>query len=183
MLPRHWQKGLAASMLAVLIATPAWSQNLLHGTKEIGLSGGIDFDTAEDSEFNLGLTYGYYIMDQVEVGGYVSIRDNDAIQQLEASAFAQYDFDLRTPWVPYIQARAGWARGETNYVDSMGMLTDETNDAVIGTLRPGIRYHLNDFVALDLNADFQYASEKIFDEQDEINDTQVLLNWGIRAYW
>lgn len=183
MLPRNWQKGLATGILALLIAAPAWSQNLLHGTKEIGLSGGIDFDTSADTEFNFGMTYGYYILDQVEVGGFISIRDNDDAQQLETSVFGQYDFDLKNQWVPYIQARLGWARGEVNYIDDMGILNDEDEDAIIGTLRPGIRYHLNDFVALDLNADLQYASEEIFDEVDEINDTQILVNWGIRAYW
>ena len=179
-----WQKTAVCCAAGLTLASAASAQNLLKGTKEIGLRGGVDFDSSAGTEVNLGFGYGYYIFDQVELGGFLQVLDNDIERQWEVSGFLQYDIDLERLWVPYIQGRVGWARGEVSVEDEFLGEMSEENDAVIGTLRPGIRYHFNDYVALDLSADFQAASEDIFSEDEgDVANTQITLNWGIRAYW
>jgi len=179
-----WRKTAVCCAAGLALASAASAQNLLKGTKEIGLRGGVDFDTRADTEVNLGFDYGYYIFDQVEIGGFLQVLDNDVVRQWEVSGFVQYDIDLERLWVPYIQGRVGWARGEVTLENEFFGEASEDNDAVIGTIRPGIRYHFNDYVALDLSADFQAASEDIFDEDGgDVANTQITVNWGIRAYW
>ena len=52
-----------------LFAAGSMAQGIAEGTKELGLSGVLDFDTGVGSLFDLSVSYGYFLMDGLEVGG------------------------------------------------------------------------------------------------------------------
>ena len=84
------------------LAGSVFAANIDQDTKEIGIVGGVDFDTAFGTEVDLTLKGGYFWIDYLEFGGLIGISDNDVVSAYELGAFAEYNFVLEAPVIPYI---------------------------------------------------------------------------------
>ena len=88
-------KTYVAVFAAVLALAPlAFAANQDMGTYELQLNGLIDPDTFAGGEVDLDVGLGYFVQDDIEVGGLLSFSDNDAIQTLGLAGFGEVNICL-----------------------------------------------------------------------------------------
>jgi hypothetical protein len=162
------------------LAGSVFAANIDQDTKEIGIVGGVDFDTAFGTEIDLTLKGGYFWIDYLEFGGLIGLFDNDAVKAYELGAFAEYNFVLETPVIPYIGAALSYGSTEVQIGDTAPKL-DES--AAIGSFNVGIKYFITDDVALDTDFIFRIASSDVFPEDNEVTDTDIQWRIGLRFFW
>ena len=161
------------------LAGSVFAANIDQDTKEIGVAGGVDFDTAFGTEIDLTLKGGYFWIDYLAFGGLIGVFDNDAVKAWELGAFAEYNFVLEAPVIPYIGAALSYGTTEVEIANQAKM--DES--AAIGSFNVGIKYFITDDVALDTDFVFRIASSEVFPEDDKISDTDIQWRIGLRFFW
>ena len=176
-------KRIAVFLAVIAMAAFAVTSNaqmLTEGTREITLRGGVDFDGAAGTEADIGVGYGVYVMDNVLVGGTANWYDDGGdVTRYGVGAYGEYSFPELMPesqFVPYVGGNAAWQYSETTPEDS-------GSDAMELTARLGGKYFLSDSVALDLGLNFSWATDDIYNNDGEIEDTDWGLSWGVRAFF
>jgi opacity protein-like surface antigen len=175
------KKWLVLSMIAALASASFAAENqvtpsLKEGTQEIVVSGMYDPNSLEGAATAAGLTYGYFIMDSLEIGAGVAYADAEAVgTSIDANAFVEYNFDLGTPLVPFLGAKVGYQYLDYERVD--------TDSAVAGTASAGIKYFLADNVAIRAAMNGSIASEDVYSDDDgTVSDTDFNLTLGMAFY-
>ena len=153
-----------------------FAANINQDTKEMGVSGMVDFDGTFGTEIDLSLKGGYFWIDYLEFGGEIGIVDNDAVKAWNAGVFSEYSFMLEWPGIPYIGAALSFGAAEVEAIKQ-----DET--AAIGSFNTGIKYFVTDNVALDTDLVFSIASAEVFPEKDRAEDTDMRWRIGLRFFW
>jgi hypothetical protein len=169
---RKWTTALAILSLA---GSTAIAANIDTGTRELILSGGVDFDTADDTQFDVGVGYGYFFWDNVEVIGSVGVSDNKARTQWDFGVGAEYNWDPGGDIIPYVGLTAAMAGIDRD-------LGDNENAGVL-TLSLGTKFFIRDMVAPFIALDWSAATEDIYDEKDGVQSDELVLAWGIRFFW
>ena len=162
------------------LAGSVFAANIDQDTREIGLVGGVDFDTAFGTEVDLTLKGGYFWIDYLEFGGLIGIYNNDAVSAYELGAFAEYNFVLDAPVIPYIGVALSYGSTELQLINTAPK-KDET--AAIGSFNFGIKYFITEDVALDSDIIFRIASSEVFPEDNKISDIDVQWRIGLRFFW
>jgi hypothetical protein len=163
-------------VVALFTIGSAHAAMLSEGTKELTLSGGVDFDSAADTEVAVEVGYGYFIVDNLELGGVVGILDNDLVTLWEAGVLAEYNFDTGGSFIPYVGAGVLFAGSDPDQGDS--------NNGAVGQFSAGSKLFITEAFAIDASLDFRVASDDIFVENDgEIEDTEWRVTWGVRYFW
>lgn len=108
---RKWTIALAIMSLA---GSTAFAVNIDQGTRELQLSGGVDFDTAADTRVDLGIGYGYFVRDQIEVIGALGVSDDDISTEVRGAVSGEYNWDLGTEIVPYVGLGIGGVNVDLN---------------------------------------------------------------------
>jgi opacity protein-like surface antigen len=164
-------------LMIAAVASASYAASLQQGTQEIVVSGQYDPDTMSGGYLNLGLKYGQFIQDNLEVGVAGEYTDADDLGSLaEVGAFGEYNFDLGTELVPFVGAGVSYA-----FVDSEG--SSDSEDAVVGSVAAGVKYFLAENVAIRVSVDANLASEDIYlDEEGGAEDTDYNLNIGMAFY-
>ena len=168
------------TVLAIMaMAGGAYAANIDQGTKELGLSGGVDFDSAVDTRIDFALSYGYFVRDAVELIGEVEVSDDDISTRYSFGGGAEYNWDLGSEWVPYAGASVLFSGTDKDVGGS--------DNAAVGKVSLGAKYFLRDSVAPYVAVDYKIASEDIYPELDgqvvKYSDDEVVISWGIRFYW
>ncbi len=169
-------------MMAAVLTGAAFAQNnvtpnLNQGTKTIEGSGSIDGDTPVGTDYNIQLSYGYFFFDNLELGGILGYRDNDDFSTYEIGARAEYNFPTETPLVPFVGAAVLWAGADAD--DS-----DKDEDTVVGRLSAGVKYFIDDNVALSFAAVYDMAGDDLYiDEDGDADDTNFKGVFGIQFYF
>jgi len=93
-------------MIIALVAPATFGASLSEGTKEMAVSGLLDFDTESDTRLDIDLFLGYFVMDNLEVGGEVGLRTDDDTDRVKVGVRGEYNFvDLGTEQlVPFARA-------------------------------------------------------------------------------
>lgn len=170
---------VAFSMIMALAAM-ANGQMLSEGTQEIFGSFSLDPDNAAgNTEWMVDIGYGYFVMDNVEVGGLFGFEDSDLITQdlmiLRIGAFGEYNWPIEgTMWVPAIGLAVSYADIE---IENPTEAANPEESALEVTLRPAIKYFISEAIAIDTGVDFRWASEDVYVNDRELDDT----DWGISA--
>ena len=168
------KKYLAVAIVAVL-ATFVYAQpSIDEGTRELSLEGGWDSEGPTGTEFDFDVGYGIFIRDALEVGGllgYSSTSDGDA-KVWRLGAFVEHHFDMATMTVPYVGARFV-------YADYDNAVTDE--GALQYGPRVGVKHFIADNVAIDIALQYMLATEDVFVNDGEAEDTDLSIVFGIRA--
>jgi hypothetical protein len=154
-----------------------------QGTRELGLSGLIDFEGAEGGvDVNLSATYGYFMNRFLEVGGffrYSRLRDGD-VNTYDIGAFAEYhllgtNVAFFTNVVPYLGLSVG-----------LGLLDSdisEDQNAVIFSPRVGLKWFFRNYVAIDTNLFVNIATEDIYYNDGSFDPYDIGIAIGLRVYF
>jgi len=161
------------------LAGSVFAANIDQDTKEIGIVGGVDFDTAFGTEVDLALKGGYFWIDYLEFGGLIGISDNDVVSAYELGAFAEYNFVLEAPVIPYIGVALSYGSTEMQLKNT----PKKDASAAIGSFNIGIKYFITEDVALDSDIIFRIASSEVFPEDNTSSDIDVQWRIGLRFFW
>jgi len=171
-------KRLIAVLAVLALAVTGQAANIDAGTYELELGGGIDFDGPSGTQFDLNAGMGYFVADYIEVGVRIALSDNDDVGSYGLGVFGEYNFDLGTQLVPFVGADVSWFN-----VDVEGEFVDESEDAGVLGVYGGVKYFLTEDVALYAQAEAELASEDIYLEDDDVENTNFLITWGIRYHF
>ena len=152
--------------------TPA----LMKGGWELGLDAGWDFEGPDGQDVGLDAWLGYFIMDNLSVGVDLSFAYADDANDFYLGVYGEYNFDMGWVVVPHVGVGIGWLNRE------IGLVTDDNNAFNIGAW-VGIKYFVTETWALDLDLYFDYATEKVYLNDDKLEETNFGLSLGIENYF
>ena len=162
--------------VAVSYAQPV-EPMLSKGTRDIGISGSVDFEGSDgDVDVSLAGSYGYFFWDQIEIGGWLGWTSAAGYDRFGIGPYVEYNFKpLMERIVPYVGLFAGYAMKDA---DDVGDL-----NAFEGEVYGGIKYFITDITAIDIALAFDFASEDIYVNDSEADDTDLYLSFGIRTHF
>jgi opacity protein-like surface antigen len=168
------RKFIALSMIAAL-ACASQAASLKEGTQEIVVNGLFDPSALGGTAWSLGGSYGYFIQDNVEVGGSLALADTEDVgSTYDIAAFAEYNFDQGNEVVPFVGASVAYKYLDLEDVDS--------DNAVVGTVSAGVKYFLAENVAIRAAANASIASEDVYADDDDVTDNDFNVTLGMAFY-
>ena len=169
-------KGLVLLPLTIGAASAlAASPMLNEGTQEIGLDGTLDFEYVDDFLIDINGSYGYFIQDNLEVGGVVGFTMSDNVEEYTAGAFAEYNFTTGTQWVPYVGAAAEYAYAS---------VANEDESAFNFQVAGGVKYFIHPQVAFNVEVNYNMATEDIYvNENLEAQSDETNIIFGTSFYY
>jgi hypothetical protein len=199
-------KKLAAILtVAGLLTGTTRAANLLAGNRELGVAGTIDFDTVDDTLIDLNVTYGYFIADYFELGARVGLTDSDTTSQWRIGGFTEYHLYYDSPLVPFFGGSIDLAGASIDIpgrsvvvaaVDPDGMggadaagtqvqvgKVDEDNTAIVLGLVAGVKYFLNEDVAISSALNLEFATDDIFPADNDVDSTNWDIEFGLRFFF
>lgn len=169
-------KKLTVILAVFTMVSAAFATAVPEGTQEIGLSGTFTADTPEGTDSDLLLRYGRFVQDQLVVGGLFNLRDNNAASFYGFGAYSEYNWDVETPWTPYLGLALAWGAVDSK-VDSAD------NDSFVGTPYAGVKYYFTDSVAAYSQFEYNLASDDIYVDEDlNVDSKNYGIRVGIRVY-
>jgi hypothetical protein len=152
---------------------------LSRGTQELALSGLLDFENRGNTTLELVGRYGFFLRDNLEVGGVAAFSGNfnDAFRY-GLGGFAEYHFpQLITPSVvPYLGADVLLSFVDTDFGDDNAALTFEP--------RVGLKWFIRDYFAVEAHVFGALATDDLYqNKEDELDFYDVGLRLGIRVYF
>lgn len=185
-------KTLSIVMLALIGATATstiHAQNsdrplLDQGTKELALSGTVEFPDFDEVDFNVDASYGYFLRDGWELGVRVLGSDLGGVERFDISGFTEYNFNRNTNMVPFVGASVGVA--DFSYDD--GTLTgttelDNDDTATVIEAQAGIKWFVRPYMAVSTAIGFNISSDDVFATGDELADNLTRFRVGLRYYF
>ena len=166
---------LASSVFAADQESGGVTPNLDKGTKVLEGAGVIN---VMGDDVQIQLAYGQFVADGLELALVAGLRDNDAYMSTELGLRAEYNFDLGSAFVPFLSAGVAWADVESD-------ASDIDTDAAVFSLGGGVKYFINDNVALAVNGSYLWATDDIFvdSEDGEVNDDEFRILFSVRFYF
>lgn len=171
------RKWIITGMICAIAGT-AFAANLDQGTRELRLAGQVDFETEDNTQIDLAIGYGWLVRDRLELGLVGEVSDNDRVTAWAAGLFADWYLTMEGPIVPYLGIQGTVSGSDITVEDES---TDET--ALVGTARAGGLMFVTENLAVDLSAQYSYATEDIFPEEDEASDTDARILLGLRYFF
>lgn len=162
--------------VALVAALARWSSaaTLAQDTQELRLQGVLDPSTGAGDEIDLAGSYGYFFMDNVQAGGRLSLLDNDDVTSIGAGAFVESNFDTGSSVMPFGEAFVGIAQVDVEKGD--------TELAGILEGRAGAKFFLAENIAIAAAGVFTFATEDIYPDENEWDDTDVFIEFSLRCY-
>lgn len=162
----------------VLAAALAQGEMIYQGTRELGLSGFLDFDTADDAALLVDATLGEFLADYWEVGLGAGLGISDSLRQFRGKVFTEYNFEINTTVLPYVGVSAGVIAADVEYEDIDG---NDVAFALGGEL--GLKGFLTTDVALSGGVEFLWATDDVFLADGDVEDSEVRLKLGLRFFF
>lgn len=175
-----------AAIFVLILSSSAMAQDqpllLQRGTHELSLSGALDFQHKGDVTLDLITRYGYFLQNDLEVGGVAQFSgDFDDSFLYGFGGFAEYHFPHWTPmiWprlVPYLGADV-----LLSFVDSD---IEEDNAALTFEPRIGLKWFIQNYFAIESHLFFAIATDDIYqNKSNSLDPYDVGLRLGIRVYF
>jgi hypothetical protein len=161
-----------------LLAGTACGNSILQGNQELGISGNIDFDTADDTLIEMNFSYGVFLADYVEVGGQIGFRDSDRVTQWNLGGFSEFHIPTQSNVVPFLGVSLDLAGADVSF----GEVEEDNTAAVLGTTA-GVKIFLNANVAVATALNFDFATDEIFPSDNGADDTNWDIQVGLRYYF
>ncbi len=151
----------------------------LASKNELSLHGGFDIQGPNGDKIDLEIGYGWFLRDDLLVGGEfqwaviedIAPGDNDYRAQ-QASLFAEMLFTGESDLVPYVGAEIGFRNAKFNDIGESGL--------VYG-VRVGARYFLTESVSIDGSLGWLLADKEVFIVDFEAEDQYLFPSIGIKA--
>ncbi len=162
-------------------AAECYRPSLYKGTQEVSVRGYWDPDGASGTEFDVSGSYGMFLIDNLLAGGLVGYTYfEDSISGMSADTriwmlggFMEYHVDLGMLTVPYAGLELGFA--------SYKIFGAPAESSFFYGPKVGMKYFLSDSVALDIALKYLIASDDIFLNKGEFENTDVFVTFGVRA--
>lgn len=150
---------------------------LSAGTQDVGISGLVDFYTAESTSINLRGRYGYYFIDDLEVAGMLNWRSSSKQKLASVGGLVEYVFELDTVILPFVGAGISAAYFDTK--------TDEKKSGGAGILtgEAGGMTFLAENVALSGAFIVDLASQKVYVRHDSTTRVDLRIEFGLRYFF
>jgi opacity protein-like surface antigen len=162
-------------LIIAALATASQAASLKQGTREVAVSG--EWNSQANDLAQIQLELGQFVADNIEVGvggGYAGNNDTDT---WNVNAFAEYNFDLGSEVVPFVGLGVGYSDTST---DLGGADADANAGTVAG--EAGVKYFLCDNVAIFGSAEYDWATDDVYPDEDKLSDQNFQLNIGMRFY-
>lgn len=178
---------ILSTFVAVLGVTSMMAEaRLEQGTQELGVQGNLDLDAQDDFELNLDITYGRFIRDDWQVGVKSGVGATGSVLNFDLGLFTEYNFNNATNWVPYVGASAGLASANFDFDEDFKDTADvdfEDVTALSVGLSGGIKYFINDNVAIAGEVNHNISTDDINFDGDELSDSATKIMIGTRFYF
>ena len=162
-------------------STMAQGPLLQRGTKELGLSGTLDFQQESRAVLDINGRFGYFPQNNLEIGGFAEVASNfNEFSRYGLGGFAELHVPdlaiLQGQAVPYVGADLGLAFVDT----SLG----EDNAALIFRPRIGLKWFIRDYFAIDTSVFVAVATDDIFpNKRHDLDPYDVGIQLGLRIYF
>jgi len=177
---------LLAILLVGAALQPAAAVMLKEGTIEVLVEGAFDFSNwKSEEELSLLGGLGYFVRDDIELGGFVSYQDVEFDSLWGIGCFAEYNQDFGLILLPFVGARITYFDGD--HFD---------DDHFLLTLSAGIKWFLAETVAISTALNYEIATEDIFQKdgnwvnatdefggEGEYTATNIDIRAGIRCFF
>lgn len=157
----------------VLAAVSAQAATLKEETQELRLSGIVDPETAGGTLFRADVAFGYFVVDNLEVGGSVNFSDDDLATSFGLGPFVEYNFDEGSQLIPFVGASLEYGHGEVG---------DLSSDAAVFGGYGGARFFLTENVAIGARLELDWATDDIYAKDDTTTDLDIRLEFGVSCY-
>ena len=162
-------------------STMAQGPLLQRGTRELAVTGTLDFQNANRTVLDLTGRYGYFVQNNLEVGGFAEVVSNfNEFSRYGLGGFAELHIPdwafLNARAVPYVGADLG-----LEFVDTdLG----EDNAALIFRPRIGAKWFIRDYFAIDTNLFVAVATDDLFlNRRNELDPYDIGIQVGLRIYF
>jgi hypothetical protein len=179
---------LYLAVVGSLMASPALAQDaddrpmLDQGTRELSIAGRIDVPELDELDYDLDGSFGYFFRDGWEVGVQLSAADFGGQDRVEITGFTEYNFKREKQWVPYVGGGIGLVSAD--FDDDITLATPiDDEDGLIFDVEGGVKYFMRPYMALSFAIDFKFATEEIFETDEEIEDNLSSIKIGMRFYF
>jgi hypothetical protein len=166
--------GFAASALA-----QSQAPLLQRGTQELGLSGSLDFENRGDTTLDLIGRYGYFLRDNLEVGGVAQFSGNfDDAFRYGLGGFGEYHLPrlISPTLIPYVGADVLLSFVDSDIGDDNAALTFEP--------RVGLKWFVRDYFAVETHLFVALATDDLYqNERNDLDYYDIGLRFGIRVYF
>lgn len=174
--------GMVTSMASVAQESD-WKPMLNMGTQEVSLSGNLEFPDFDRLDYDIDLSYGYFIRDGWQIGAELGASDFGGTDRADLTAFTEYNFNRHQKWVPYVGAAIGVASVSFNDNDFDSNTNLDDDDGWVFDVEVGIKWFVRPYMAISTAIDFQFATNDIYATDDEIEDNLTSLQLGMRFYF
>lgn len=178
---------ILSSFVAVFAVSSLVAEaRLEQGTQELGVQGNLDLDAQDDYELNLDLTYGRFVRDNWQIGAKSGVGATGSVLNFDLGLFTEYNFNNQSNWVPYVGASAGLASANFDFDEEIKDTADvdlEDVTALNVALAGGIKYFVNDNVAIAGEINYNVATDDINFDGDELSDSATKVLIGTRFYF
>ena len=168
----------ALIMVLAIFSASANAQNITKGFKQVELVVNYDPDTYSGSEFYAEGSYGYFFRDYLMVGVGLAYLKDDYVTAFNPQLFAEKLFPVGSPFVPFVTAGIGYYSSDID-IDS----TSVSQSAFIIGGGGGVKYFVNESVAIQGRARYLYATDDVFSDKDDASDTDFRIDVGIIFYF
>ncbi|MGR5283599.1 opacity family porin [Photobacterium damselae] len=177
------KKTLWVMALAALPSLAYASVKLPVGTQELGVQGHAKL--GRDYRINLEASYGKFIRDSWELGATTSINLDEQNKLAKLGIFTEYNFTNTSSWVPFVGAATELAA--LNYSRAHGLDGDLGQDgdswALNIKLTGGVKYFVNQNVALSAAVNYNIATDDISLSGDQLKNSLTNIVFGTRFYF
>ncbi len=171
-----------ALMCSVAVPAAMGSALVTKGSRELALSGMLDFATEAGTAFDLEAKYGYFFWDRTSLGLRTQMANNDAVNAFGIGVTAEYNFTLPAKYRPIIG---------TDLVPFVGValdyrqakLFDEKESAAVLGGEAGVKFFLTDSTAITFSLVGELASEEIYADDLDATDKDLGMQLGMRFYF
>jgi len=181
------QKAALSTLIAAIAMTSMVAEaRLEQGTQELGIQGNLDLDAQDDYELNLDVSYGRFIRDDWQVGAKTGVGATGSVLNFDIGLFTEYNFNNASSWVPYVGASAGLASANFDFDEDFKDTTDvdfEDVTAMNVALSGGVKYFINDNVAIAGEINYNIATDDINFDGDKLSDSATNILIGTRFYF
>ena len=119
--------------------------------------------------------------DGFEVGGNLVLEGSDDYDRFSLGPFVEYNFVGESQYVPYLGFGMQWINADIQF-GTADRLVDSSTDALLLDAEAGVKWFLSNNIALSTALAYEWATDDVFDADNDANDGNALLKLGMRFY-
>lgn len=167
------------AVVSLAFSSLAAGPMLMQGTRDLGVSGLIDFNSPDGHLYAVDGNYGYFFADYFDFGGKLAFQRTENANSYMLGPYAEYNFDvlIYEQIIPFLGGSILFGRGENKLSDS------SAKNALVFGLNGGVKFFLADNVALTPQLSGQLATSEIFAAKEDVKNYDVRLELGLRFFF